>query len=492
MSKFFGIIKNKYSSMPLTMRAVVWFTICNFALKGLGFICMPLYTRVLSSKEYGRMSVLTSYETILNIFATFEIYLGAYQRGILKFSDDQKTFRLSIDLISNIITIIFAVIVMIFHKAFVGFTDMPISLFLVMTVYYLFNTPYMCWITKKRFDYDYKVVVAVTLIMALTSNLLPLLTVQIFGRTAYVKVLSTILISSLFCLPFWIRDFDISCILKNKDKVLEYIKYALVFQFPLVFHSLSYYILNQSDRVMIDKLSNSSNVAYYSVAYSFAMVINIIQNSMNQVLKPWRYQKLDRQDFRSVKDISNVLVAVVGGCIMLFMLVVPEVFKLAMPSSYNDALSVIPPVTTGVFFLFLYTIFVDIESYYGKTSYIAYVSVFSAGLNVLLNYLGMKFFSYKVCAYTTLICYIIMSFLHFLFMLKTCSENKVKESPVSPKFIWGFSGIMIAVFTASAIFYDSIIIRYLFVFMILAIVFVNRYHIINALKLVRKKDKQEN
>jgi O-antigen/teichoic acid export membrane protein len=72
---------------------------------------MPLYTRLLPPDEYGRMSVLTSYEQVFLIFATFEIYLGSFQRGILKFKDDIKTFEQSTVLISNGLTIIIFVIV---------------------------------------------------------------------------------------------------------------------------------------------------------------------------------------------------------------------------------------------------------------------------------------------------------------------------------------------------------------------------------------------
>lgn len=78
----------KYKSLSLPLRAAFWFTVCNFATKGISFICMPLYTKLLPTEEYGRMTVLTSYETIFCIFATWELYLGAYQRGILKFKDD--------------------------------------------------------------------------------------------------------------------------------------------------------------------------------------------------------------------------------------------------------------------------------------------------------------------------------------------------------------------------------------------------------------------
>jgi O-antigen/teichoic acid export membrane protein len=380
--------------------------------------------------------------------------LGAFQRGLLKFKNDDKTFEWSIVFFSNALTCICLILVCVFHRPFTQFTGVSLPLYLIMTLYFLGYAPYNCWLNKKRFHYDYRQAVAVTIIAALLANLFPVITIHIFGKTAFVKVTSTLIISALFYLPFWIKDFHPSELIKKWNKVKEYALFAVKFQGPLVFHSLSYYILNQSDRVMIDKFADSTSVAYYSVAYSLAMVIILVQTSLNQVLKPWRFKKLEEKQYEDVRKNSNMLVVSIGLVIIVFMLIVPEVFKILFTENYYEALAVMPPITVSVYFLFLYTIFVDIESYYGKTTYIAYVSTSCAILNVILNYLGLKFFNYIICAYTTLVCYVVMSFLHYLFMRKTCREAGITEIPADARFIWRFSLIMLAAFLVINWFYN--------------------------------------
>lgn len=478
---------NKYKALSLPLRATFWFTVCNFAIKGISFICMPLYTRLLPTEEYGRMTVLTSYETIFCIFATFELYLGAYQRGILKFKDDLRTFEQSIVMFSNVLSIICLGIVILFNKPFSELTGISGGFYAVMTIYFLGFTPYSCWLNRKRFDYDYRAAVVVTLLMAVVANLLPILTVNLFGKTAVVKVVSTLVLSSLFCLPFWIRDFRPLNLIRNRSKVCEYAIYAVKFQGPLLLHSLSYYILNQSDRIMIEKFSDGAEVAFYSVAYSLATVIMLVQNSLNQVLKPWRFKKLESGNYADVKKNSSTLIVVVGIVIITFMLIVPEVFKFLFVEEYYQALVCIPPVTMGVFFLFLYTIFVDVESYYGKTNYIAYVSVFCAVFNIILNYFGMKIFSYVICAYTTLVCYAIMSFLHYVFMIKTCRKARIVEIPVDAEFIWTFSLALLLVFGLISFVYDSILARYSILAVVVIIAVLNKNRFIGVLEQARSK-----
>lgn len=485
--KIVKVAWKKYAALNLPLKATIWFTICNFALKGISFICMPLYTRLLPTDEYGRMSVLTSYETIFIILATFEVYLGAFQRGILKFKDDVRTFEQTIVFFSNCLTIFVLLFVFIIREPFESFTGVSMTLYGIMTLYFLGYAPYNCWLNKKRFDYDYKAAVIVTLSSALLANLLPILSVTLWGRTAFVKVASTLLISTAFYIPFWIRDFKPLNLIRKKERVKEYLIYVLKFQGPLVFHSLSYYILNQSDRVMIDKFSDSTKVAFYSVAYSLATVIMLVQNSMNQVLRPWRYKKLEAGRYEDVRKLSNSILVLVGGAIIIFMLIVPEIFKFLFTEQYYESIICIPPITMGVYFLFLYTIFVDVESYYDKTSYIAYVSTSCAVLNIILNYVGMKIFSYLVCAYTTLISYAVMALFHYVFMVKTCKARNVPQNPVDAKFIWGFTGGMLAIFVLINSVYQNIVFRYLILALMLVVALIKRNNIKAIVTNVRGK-----
>jgi O-antigen/teichoic acid export membrane protein len=85
---------------------------------------------------------------------------------------------------------------------------------------------------------------------------------------------------------------------------------------------------------MIDKFSDSTKVAFYSVAYSLAAVIILVQNSFNHVLKPWRYKKLEAKEYAQVKNLSNSMVVLIGAVIIAFMLVVPEVFKFLFQKEY--------------------------------------------------------------------------------------------------------------------------------------------------------------
>lgn len=46
-------IKNKYIGMSVPVKAAFWFTVCNFYQRGISMITTPIFTRMLSTDEYG-------------------------------------------------------------------------------------------------------------------------------------------------------------------------------------------------------------------------------------------------------------------------------------------------------------------------------------------------------------------------------------------------------------------------------------------------------
>ncbi len=148
------------------------------------------------------------------------------------------------------------------------------------------------------------------------------------------------------------------------------------FQLPLLFHSLSYLLLSQSDRVMIGSLVNNTKAAIYSVAYNLASAVLIFQQSLNQVFKPWRYQKMESKEYVTIYNTSTTVTLLLGVMICLFVLLAPDVIRLLFREEYYESIWTIPPVSISVFFMYLYSMFSDIESYFYDTKYMAfYISV---------------------------------------------------------------------------------------------------------------------
>jgi len=482
------IILKKYRSFPVTVRAVFWFTICNLIIKGIGFISSFIFTRMMPQDQYGILSLFISYEHIILVLATWEIQLGAYTRGLFKYKENNlETFTSSMLLLTNVLTIIFFGILFIFRTPFTSFTGIGEPIMLIMCISFIFNPGYTAWITRKRIHYDYKPAVIATVLFAVLNVAVPVIVLLFTPRTANVKYISTLIVSAIFWFLFWVKSAKYNTLLKNKENVKEYWKFMLAYEAPLVVHSLSYFVLNQADRIMIGRMVGNEETALYSVAYSIAFIVTILQTSLDQVLQPWRYHKLDAKEYRRIGSISNSILIIYGGLIALFILVAPEIMRIFYPASYYDGIWCIPPVATGAFFMFLYSLFVGVESYYEKTKYVLYVSLACGTINIILNYFGILSFGYIACAYTTLICYILFAVGHYFFMKRTLKLSGVNESIYNIKTILIIGVGVLVVSILFTLIYPYIIVRYVLIALIGLIGYINRDKIVKLYKDLKNK-----
>ncbi len=466
-------IKKRYVLLSQAIKATVWFTFCNFLLQGISFITVPIFSRLLTTEEYGQLSLYVTYQQFLLILSTFEYSSGTYQRGLIKHKDDISFFTRAIQLLSSINVLVVFVICLVVYKPLTSVLEMPFSMFVILFTFFMVQPAYQAWMNKKRFDYSYKPAVVLTLIYSLLSTVVALIVVWKVENSAYAKMMATLIVQIVICMPFYIKNINIAPLLSDRKKTVGYFKEALYLQIPLVLHSLSYLILGQSDRFMIGQMTNKSDVAIYSVAYSIAMVVTIFQQSVNLVLRPWRYKILEEERYSELKRNTNMLLLLFGIVVLLFILVAPDVIFLLFEPVYFEAIWIIPIVSLSVFFILLYSIFTDVETYLGKTIYIAIVSISCAVLNIVLNYFGIKTFGYMACAYTTLLCYILFAILHYFFMRKVLGEEKCSRA-FDGKFIILISLLMCLAVGGVCLGYSNKIVRWFTILIIVMITVFNR------------------
>ena len=112
----------------------------------------------------------------------------------------------------------------------------------------------------------------------------------------------------------------------------------------------------------------------------------------------------------------------IAGVNLLLILLAPEAVRIFAPQEYYEAIWVIPPVAMSVYFMYAYDLFAKFAFYYEKTKVIMTASVLGALLNVVLNYIFIKRFGYIAAGYTTLVCFMVYSIAHYVFMRKVCRD----------------------------------------------------------------------
>lgn len=458
-------ILQKYKEMSAPVKASIWFTICNATQKGIALISTPIFTRLLTTEQYGIYTVYQSWYQIISIFATLNLFYGVFNNGMTKFTNDRRTFTSSMQGLSTVLTLILFGIYLICPEYWNRVLELSSLYVFAMFIELLFMPAFNYWAAYERYDYKYRKLVLVTVIMAIGSPLLGVIAVINTEYKAEARVLSYVFVQVCIGLIFYIFNAWKGKKFFHK----EYWKFALMFNIPLIPHYLSSTILNQADRLMISNMIGKSEAAIYSVAYNVGTMMTIIITAINNSFTPYMYKSIKSKNFEQIRKNSKIVILIVGLACIVAMALGPEIIAIFASKEYYQAIWVIPPVACAVYFKFLYPLFSNVEFYYEKTTFVMVASCIGAVANIILNYFFIPIYGYYAAGYTTLFCYILYSFGHYGFQCKVLRKADIRQQLFDIKYILLFSGFVTVSMVLMLFLYKTRFIRYVTVAIILAV-----------------------
>ncbi len=479
----------KYNSMSLPVKMAFWYLVCSFIQKGIGMIVTPVFTRIMEDAEFGRYGVYSSWYSIISIIVTLCISGNCFTRGLVVADDKRKKEQLSSSLLGLVLTLIafYCIVYLLLRKQINSLTNLNSYLFLMMLIDLIMITACQFLTNFMRVEYNYKGIVILTLAYTILRPILAIIFVlkapqnaQVEARLTGIAVANTVLFSWIY-----IYIFAKGKTFFNKENW----KYALTFCFPLIPHYLSKTILNESDRIMIERFCGPSFSGYYTVAYTIAAIMVVFNSAVAQSLDPWIYRSIKNNSLSRIGTVSYKITAVIAVINFVVMCIAPEVLKIMAPENYSQALWVIPPVTASVFFTFMYDLFASFQFYFKKTKQIALGSCVGAILNIVLNLIFIPKFGFIAAGYTTLVCYILFGVLHYMFMRRVCKEYLDGYRVYDPKIIFGIGALLVIGSFIMLLLYNAMIVRYCLLIAIFAVGFYYRKKIIEIFKSVKEDGK---
>ena len=472
-----------YTNLSKEAKASLWFVICNVIQKGISFFTIPIFTRLLTTEEYGMTNVYQSWMSLIIIFTTLNIQYGSFNPAMIQFEKDRDRFISSMQGLSTALTTGFLVIYLLAYEQWNSLFDLPLILMLCMFAE-MFTSPALgFWSGKQRFDIKYKGLVALTLFIAVLSPVIGIACVLLSDDRGVARIIGCALVNIAVGLILYIYNWSKG----KKLYVKEYWIYGLKFNVPLIPYYLSQMVFNQSDRLMIDALDGRDKAGIYGVAYSLGLVLNFVINSINNSFVPWTYKKIRDGKQKEIKNVANGITVLVAVMTQRSTVVTPEIMKFIAAPEYYEAIWVVPPIVASLFFLFLSQLSINIEFYFGKNTLLVKGSILSAVVNIVLNYVFIQLFGYIAAGYTTLVSYIIFCISNYLCMKKVCRENfeEGQQKIYDVRFLCIISAGFLVIMFALMPLYNFVIIRYVIVFIILLLLFMKRKYILEKVREIR-------
>lgn len=477
-----------YRSLSVVAKASLWFMLCTMLQKCLAIITTPIFTRIMDSEQYGYFSTYLSITTIFTVILTFNFDSCAYINGITKFDNETEKDQLATSLLSltAIVTISFGLISFLFKEYLSQLLSLPDTLIMLMISEILFIPPVKFWMVKQRFKYRYISVVAVTIGMLLTNNILGIILVlnSTINQAAY-RVFSIALVQAVVGLVFFVRFFLKSGVFK----FTKYWSYGLRLNMPLIPHGLSIVILSSSDKVMINSMVGATQAGIYGVAYSVGLIINSIKLSLVDALKPWIYEKLKKKQLSEIQSVCNLIFLL--NILLTFLIVglAPEIIRILAAPQYYEAIYIVPPVAASSYFTFIYNICSIVELYYERNKRIMIASVVAAITNIVLNFALIPVFGYIAAGYTTLFSYIALSILHYFFLNSIQKEELGGVAIINPKSTLLLSLIVLCGMVMFTYLYSHTLFRMAVVIILIVLCIINKDRFVNVIMAIKKTKK---
>lgn len=393
------------------------YLIGNIFNKGIAFLTIPIFTRLMTTAEYGIVNSFMSLSTVL--VCIVGLSLGQSIRSAsIDFKDELDSYISSIYTLSFVDFLLTAVIVCICLNLY-SFKGLGLYMILGCVWY-----SYMRFIVSV---YDIKYMMKMEYVKRTVLLVFPNLCIAVLAVLCLIQLQNNRYIGEIgaYIAVYSILGIGYLVFSMTKGRVFYnkvYWKYALRYSLPLLAHSISIVLLANSDQLMITAFKGTSETGIYGLIYSISLIPQAFFISIENVWIPWFTKKMEAGDKAAVQSAVKPYIytaLIVTGSIIMFS---PEILCVMAPQEYWHGKALIPIIMMASFMTCLYSISVDTEYYYRKTKVIALNTIVAAGINFILNLLLIPTYGGYGAACATLISYMLLLILHIFYVKKLDSS----------------------------------------------------------------------
>ena len=410
------------------LRAGVISLLATVITRAINFISIPIFSRLLSSADYGRVDVFMTYVNIFMIIIGLD-FQGAVGKGRLDYRECVDDYLGASVCFSTFVAIGMFTIVNVVYSLLSGWIGMDRLLINVMLIYSYAMFLMSFKVTDYNFQFAYSKNLKMSGVVALLNLVLSILMIMtVFSDKPVLGRAIGATIPTMVCAIIIWFSYCRRCKWKIKG---EYVKYSLKFGVPLILHNLSHMVLSSSDKLMIISMIGASESGIYSLTYTLGLLIQVFSEALNQVFAPWLFRMLDADNDHIVTIAQKGYLLIYSMVTIFVMAFSPEILRIIGPKEYWDGVSIIMWVVFATFINFTYTIYVNIEFFEKRTALISTGTIIAAIINVVLNALFLKKYGYQFGVVSTVIAYLALLCFHCFIV-----NYILKSHVVDNIFIW--------------------------------------------------------
>ena len=397
------------------LRSGLGYTIGNVLIKGINFLTLPIFSRLLSSEEFGVYNVFASYDLILFVIVGLALHTSI-QSANLEFRGKINSYTSSISLIYILNGLLLLGIVVLFRQQLSRLMDLPPAAITLLVLGSFSSAVITLYNIRISLEYSYKKYLLVSACSSFSNIALSLvLILTVFSENrAMGRIVGSVV-------PAFLISIFLLISFARKEKIRfskAYWRFGIRYSLPIVPNGIAQVLLNQCDRIMIRSIVSDAAAGIYSLAGNIKLVLVIINDSVTTAWNTWFFSQMDQGNQKAIQKRSSQLMVLFFILTTGLMALSPELVWLLGGPEYAQSRYVAIPIVLDGFALFLYNLIVPAQYYTKKTTYIMTGTIIAAIVNIVLNYIFIHRYGFIAAAYTTLAAYGLFAALHYIISRK--------------------------------------------------------------------------
>ncbi len=439
-------IKMKQKINPL-LKASIYYIFGNGIGQGVILLGTVIFTRIMSQKDYGLYSTYYSVVSILTTLVGANLFIGL-NNAYIDYKRDIYNVRASLLVLSMVVFSVISVGAILLKSA-VGWDISQFMLIMALLhAYSFFLVNYFN--NSANMENKYRIKTVFMLLPNILQIVLSVLFIWLFPRVALnARISGSVMGVGVCALCVTLYMLKGQRCFFNK----EYWIYALKISVPSVLSSISYMLMQQSDKIMITSFYSAEETAIYALIYNVGYILYAVLQATNGVWQVWIYRALDNQKTENVKKIQKWYLLVFVQMAFGLLMVSPEIVKILAPEAYWK-FEYIAPFILGSCLMVMYTFYTTVGLFYKKAGKVSLCVFIAAVVNIVLNCIFIPCFGGVAAAYTSVFSYIV------LFFGVRRVVQKINRDLFSMKYFVLFFGAVAAGCMLFEMVYEKIILRY--------------------------------
>ena len=462
-----GQQRNKY-----LLKNTVIFSIGNFGTKIISFFLVPLYTNILTTREYGTVDLIYTIGMVLVPLLTLNIGEAIMRFALDKDADCDKIMSTGITIL--IFGAIIGLIILPIANLFENVSDYSIYIYLY-TLTLAFSQIFLCYLRGKEFLLKYSI-----------GNIIQSLTIAIFNIIFLIgmkKGIEGYLMAYIFAnvctglYGFWAGKVNL--VIKKYSIDIELSKNMIKYSVVLIPNSFMWWIMNSSDRMMVSAMISVTANGVYAVSYKIPTLLSTITTIFNQA---WSYSAIredeseDKEEYnnRVYDNLVTIVIVVATGLLMIM----KPFLSVYVGKEYYAAWHYVPYLIVGFVFMTLGSFIATSYTVHKDSMGFLISGTVGAIINLILNFILIPMMGVSGAAFATCISYLGV----FVYRMKD-TQKYIKLRAFKRKQICGYALLILSSMTC---YLDNCIGQTLLVIEFICIILLNKEFVKGILKIIFK------